>query len=311
MWEALSDFDALMKGAESRIEAADASAESVQAARLLNDFARSHFHLVLVGQYKIKEIGRGVVAALDTRNETVLFNLARAFVEHTAALAYQVSVLEKATSEIPKKPDIKSLQTTISRHTETVHKLYYNERASIHVNDMIESLTKHYDSAKRYYDELCEFVHPNYGSNRLVSSGKLGAGQIRSHAEELAPEIGAVRDIIERCAQLVDDELNKTASYLLIRIGSWIEIACQQGMKLSQVFSVRNATAGDGKTKETAIFFKKARTHQEAMEAFYDYLRSERIVMFSRRTAAVEHGFLFEEVSTDKGTLWVKYKMPS
>ena len=152
MWEALRDFDALMEGAESRVQSADPSAESVKAAKLLNDFARSHFHLLLVAQYKIKEIGRGVVAALDARNETVLFNLARAFIEHTAALAYQVSALEKAASEIPKKPDIKRLEATISKHNKTVHKLYYNEKASVHVNDMIGTLTKHYGSAKRDYE---------------------------------------------------------------------------------------------------------------------------------------------------------------
>lgn len=310
MWEALRDFDSLMKGAESRLLLADQSAEALKVAKLLNDFARSHFHLLLVTQYKIKEIGRGAVAALDAHNETVLFNLARAFLEHTAALAYQVAALEKAVSEIPKKPDIKNVETTILKHSETAHNLYYNEKASVHVNDMIATLTKHYDSAKPDYDELCEFVHPNYGSNRLVSSGELGTGQIRSHAQELAPELGKVGKIIERCAQLVDDELNKTASYFLIKIGSWMEIACQKGIKLSQLFSVRNATSGEGKTKQTAIFFKKARTPQEAMEAFYNYIAAENIVMVNRRTAAIEDGFLFDEVSTDKGILWVKYRMP-
>jgi hypothetical protein len=164
MWDALRDFDVLMKGAKDRVRSAEASAESVKAAQLLYDFARDHFHLLLVGEFKIKEIGRGAVAALDAHNETVLFNLARAFIEHTAALAYQVAALEKAVSQIPKRPDIKSLEVVISRHRETSNKLYYNERAGVHVNNMIEALTKHYESAKRDYDDLCEFVHPNYGA---------------------------------------------------------------------------------------------------------------------------------------------------
>jgi hypothetical protein len=310
MWDSLRDFDALMKASDDRIQSANASDESVKAAQLLHEFARDHYHLLLVGQYKIKEIGRGAIAALDAQNETTLFNLARAFIEHTAALAYQVAVLEKAVLAIPKKPDLKSLEGTISRHHKTAKKLYYNEKAAVHVSDMIKAVNKHYESAKRDYDDLCEFVHPNYGSNKLVSSGALGTGQIRSHATELAPELGKAREIIERCAQLADDDLNKTASYFLIKLGSWTEIACQ-GVKLSQVFAVRGATSGDGKTKETAMFFKKARTHQEAMEAFYNYIESEKIVMFNRRTAAIEDGFLFDEVSTDKGTLWVKYKMPT
>ena len=47
-------------------------------------------HLFLVGQFKIKEIARGICAALESQNETVLFNLARSLIEHTAALAYQL-----------------------------------------------------------------------------------------------------------------------------------------------------------------------------------------------------------------------------
>jgi hypothetical protein len=33
----------------------------------------TNFHLVLVGEYKIKEIGRGIRTALDLKNETILF----------------------------------------------------------------------------------------------------------------------------------------------------------------------------------------------------------------------------------------------
>ncbi len=107
-----------------------------------------------------------------------------------------------------------------------------------------------------------------------MSSGALGAGQIRSHAKELNDELVTTHQIIERCAMLVDDELAKTASYYLMKLGSWIETACQDGTKLSQIFSVRAAISGDGRSKETALFFKKATTHHEAMEAFYQYLRA-------------------------------------
>ena len=47
------------------------------------------------------------------------------------------------------------------------------------------------------------------------------------------------------------------------------------------------------------------------MEAFYNFLKTEKLLMLSRRTAAVEDGFLFDEVVTDKGRRWFKYRMPS
>jgi hypothetical protein len=233
--------------------------------------------------------------------------LARAFIEHTAALAYQLSVLDKAVGDFPKKTDLKTLQETLARHHKAVKKLYYNERAEIHVHDMIKILTRHYDTARAEYDALCEFVHPNYGSNKIVSSGRLGAGQIRSHAEEIARDLAMAHQLIERCAMLVEHDFSRTAANHLSKLNSWVEIACQDGAKLSQIFSLRTAISGDGKTKGTAFFFWKARTHREAVEAFYDFLRTEKLTVENRRQAGFEQDFLYEVVRTNSGHLWVKY----
>jgi hypothetical protein len=306
-WAQLGDFDALMKAADLKIKSVNSSTDAVEAATLMHGFARDHLHLLLVGQFKIRELARAI---LESQNETVLFNLARSLIEHTAALAYQTSALEKAANEFPKKNDLKTLRTTIEQHHNLVKTLYYNEKATVHVHDMIKALTKYHESARREYDELCEFVHPNYGSNKLVSSGQLGTGQIRSHAKELAPELTKTHRLIEHCAMLADDDLNKKTTLYLMKLASWIDIACQDGAKISQFFSVRSAVSGDGRTKETAFRFIKARTHQEATEAFYDFLKTEKLTMLGRRTAAVADGFLYDEVA-DKGTLWFRYSLPT
>lgn len=310
-WELFGDFDVLMQATDQKIQAFSSPTDTVEAAKLLHVFARDHFHLSLVGQYKIREVARGISEALISQNETVLFNLTRSLLEHTAALAYQLGTLEKAVNEFPKKTEIKALQATIGQHHKAARLLYYNEKAEVHVHDMIKSLAIRFKSARSDYDALCEFVHPNYGSNKLVSSGQLGSGQIRSHAEELGPELTKIHWLIEHCAKLVDSDFKMETTYYLTKIGSWIEIACQDGAKLGQVFSRRGAVSGDGRTKETAVFFNKARTHLEAMEAFYKFLKTEKLMMLSRQTAAIEDGFLFDEVATDKGVLWVKYRIPS
>jgi hypothetical protein len=76
-----------MKASDQRIQSAVGSTDAMEAAKLIHEFARNHYHLFLVGQYKIRDIGRGICAALDSKNEIVLFNLATAFLEHIAALA--------------------------------------------------------------------------------------------------------------------------------------------------------------------------------------------------------------------------------
>jgi hypothetical protein len=61
------------------------------------------------------------------------------------------------------------------------------------------------------------------------------------------------------------------------------------------------------KTKGTAFFFWQDRTHREAVEAFYDFLRTEKLTVENRRQAGFEQDFLYEVVLTNSGHLWVKY----
>lgn len=219
--------------------------------------------------------------------------------------------LQRAVEEFPKKTERKAIEAAIGRHRKAAQLLYHNEKASVHVHDMIKALTTRFENVRREYDVLCEFVHPNYGSNRLVSSGQLGSGQIRSHAKELGPDLTRMHWLIERCLMLTDDEFNKEIAVHLGRIASWVEIACEHGAELSQMFSVRGATSGDGLSKETAICFHRARTFFEEREAaFSEYLKAKKLVMSTRRLAAVEKGILYDEVLTDKGILWVKYRVP-
>lgn len=308
-WQLLGDFDQLMLGAEAHIQSIVGSSDAVEAARLMHAFTRDHYHLFLVGQYKVREIARGIRISLEIENGTVLFSLARALVEHTAAMAYQVRKLEAAIDDLPKRTLREQFRATIERHHNHATALYYNERAKVHVNDMIAALKTYIVDIQSGYDQLCEFVHPNYGSNQLVSSGTLGSGKIGSNTALLAPEVESAHDLMERCAKLVQNDLNREVGYHLGKVSSWIEIASQNGVKLSQVFSTRGAVSGDGKTKETALHFQKARTHIEAMEALYAYLEINKLAMRQRQLAAVENGFLYDRVQTNRGTLWVKYSV--
>lgn len=307
MWNAVKDFDALMKSLNEKVRLASSSGESGQAAKLLLNMAQDHFHLLLVGQYKVTEIGRGIVAALLAGNDSVFFNLARAFVEHTAAIAYQLTTLEKAVLDIPKKPNLDNLKLTIARHHKKAKTLYYNERAAVHVNDMIKELVRHDPASKADYDALCEYVHPNYGSNQLVSSGHLGLGEIRAHVEELGPIRSKAIRAVERCAALINLNLTIQATTHLVRISSWITISSEKGSKLSQVFSTKDAISGDGSSKEMALCFPNARTHFEAMESLYNYLKNKNLDPEARRLIGTENDFMYEQITTKNGTLWVKY----
>jgi hypothetical protein len=243
-----------------------------------------------------------------------LFNLARAFMEHTASLAFQNQALEKAVSDIESKQLFDQVDRAIRKHRKIVDRMYYGGESGpkdakrLHTNDLLEALAKVDKRAASDYATLCEFVHPNYGSNLLVSSGELSSGSIGIPSESLTKELSLARGAIERCAAL-DWDLVISGTRHLSKIENWITIASANGAKLSHLFSVRVGHSGDGKSKDTAIFFKKARTHNEAIQAFYKYLEQQGIEFHERRIAGVEDGYLFDIVLTDKGPLWVKYQM--
>lgn len=315
LWTAFHDFDRILSNSRQRLPGVDTATEIIDVGRELHALAFEHFHLILVFRSKIKELARGTLSALSDENHVVLFNLARAFMEHTSSLAYQDQALQKAISDISSKHNATKIKNSIAIHRNVTRCLYYGgqgspvEVARIHVNDLLKALGKVYENASSHYDSLCEFVHPNYGSNTLVSSGDLASGRIGIPSDLLLPEIRLAGDVIERCAEIVF-ELVFNGTRCLAKIDNWITIAGRSDAKISQLFSLRSAHTGDGKTKDTAIFFNKARTHQESIEAFYKYLEDEGLEMLKRQMAAIESGFLFELVVTSSRHLWVKYKMP-
>jgi hypothetical protein len=313
LWQHVRDFDGLLDRSKTRLPV-DEGSHTAKIACRLHELAYAHFFSTLVFRFKTREIARGIFDTEAQHNLVALFNLARAFMEHTASLAFQEQALEKAVADIESKQGFDQIDRSISEHRKIVDRLYYGSDRSpklakrLHVNDLLPALAKVYERASDDYATLCEFVHPNYGSNLLVSGGKLSAGSIGIPSDSLNRELSLVRDIIERCAAL-DWEMVIRGSGHLLKIDNWITIASTEGSLLSQLFSVRIAHDGDGKSKDTAIVFKKARTHQEALRAFYKYLEQQGMVFNGSRLADVEDGYLFEIVLTDKGPLWVKYRM--
>jgi hypothetical protein len=96
-----------------------------------------------------------------------------------------------------------------------------------------------------------------------------------------------------------------------LRIQSLIDLCFAKGAKIQNVFFVKKATpSGDGKSKETALFFPKARTPQEAIKLTYEFFEAnEYNLTGNKEIGGVENGFIYDVHSTDKGKVWVKIPM--
>lgn len=78
---------------------------------------------------------------------------------------------------------------------------------------------------------------------------------------------------------------------------------------MSNVFSDKTSSlVGDGKSKDTAFHFKKARTSQEAMKLSYQYLKEigYKVDLTDRQNGGVENGYAFYIWQTNIGTIWFK-----
>lgn len=66
---------------------------------------------------------------------------------------------------------------------------------------------------------------------------------------------------------------------------------------------------GDGLSRATALFFDKAESHGEAIAALYRHLAQSGITVRRRELAGMGGGFLYDRMETDRGELWVRYRM--
>jgi hypothetical protein len=311
----LSDFDKHMEFTRNRLPArSDTLNESQRIALLLFDFMRDHFFMMRVIGLKLAEIGLGYNQAKKVENASVQITLSRAFLEHAASLAYQAAKLEAKVADFPKQPDISSIELKIKSALTELSTLYYassrskDNRDYVNVNSMIKYLAKKVKDIQQRYDELCDFVHPNYKSNLLVSEGKLGAGKLGLPYAQLEKELLFADDTVDTCSNAVL-EIQKEMSRNLALVDSYIKISMLPDTKPSQIFSTKAAYSGDGKSPETAICFEKARTLMENHAALAEYFKKNKITPMMRQPGWVESGCVLEAYQTNKGFIWFKFRI--
>jgi hypothetical protein len=80
--------------------------------------------------------------------------------------------------------------------------------------------------------------------------------------------------------------------------------------KVSNVFSPKNIKpTGDGKTKETALFFPNARDHIEIYDLLYKFMKVRRIEVGDRVLHGIDGNFLFETFDSSIGVMWHKVEI--
>lgn len=293
--------------------------------RLFRCLHDGHF-LLLMGLAKLDFLASSLCHAIESKNPISLASGARAFLEHLGSLGFVAATFERLADSLKGQQSESKVVSSIESASGYFQRCYYgvgsknskgNKVTALHVeSDYIKALEKRFGdrfgNIPQIYGKLCEFVHPNYGSNLLVSEGRLGSGRIKPPTDVFQHETDDFcKQIVGFLAMLENLELDIGAR--VYALSGVLQRMSLPGAKIQNVFSERTAQpTGDGLSEDTAFYFQNARNHKEAISMTYRFLEERGIPSNCvRNLGSVSEGFLSEYWETSAGKLWFRYKTPN
>jgi hypothetical protein len=139
----------------------------------------------------------------------------------------------------------------------------------------------------------------------LVLSGKIGEGSIDPPIEEKKEIIEVILKITGIIIKFLGNKFYSFA-YLGGKIDNYLERALHPKVTLSDIFSEPPLEyEGDGNSKESAILFTKALTHQEHIELQYKFMKQQGIISY-RQSTFIDDKYWYDIHETSKGEIWFK-----
>ena len=273
----------------------------------------------LVCRRKIDAINEIILFAIETQNAIALAQGARSLIEHVAVHAEITRALEQFESQIKGQTEGAKIHDAISKAEVFLARCYFGKspkieveqsKKALHIQDCIKTLDREASDFSDWYNFLCEFVHPNHGSNSLVSSVDLG-NQINSILTDLnRPETQRMAEIV-KSALLVGEQIAIRGHAFIAYLGEYEDRFKQPKSKISNIFAERKIKPiGDGKTKETALYFEGSRDEKETRELCHQYFENRKIQVLRRQLAAIEGDFAFDLYETTQGQIWQRIVIP-
>lgn len=278
---------------------------------------RNAMFLGRVAELKIRWLADALIPAIDGRNALGTACIVRALVEHTASYFYLCNLLNSLISSLQKAHQESQILGLVVSADEILAAVYHgvspaNKNAPIkapHINDCLRIMEIRIPQVREVYAYLCEFVHPNYGSNVLVSSGSLGRGQLNPPSDLHRRPFFRFCRICSATIRSVESLSIELQRHIII-LSSLTSRACRQDAKIPRVFAKREPKPqGDGKSRETAFFFPKARDAVEEIGMLYEFLEKQGVTGSCTREAdysRISDGVVYNVFETDSGKIWFK-----
>lgn len=274
--------------------------------------------VTLVCRRKIDAINELLRFSISTRNAIALAQGARSIVEHVAVLAEISRALECFEQQIKGQTEGTKIHDAMGRLEEFFARCYFGKspkieqnksKQTLHISDCISTLEKFSPGFSDFYDYLCEFVHPNHGSNTLVSSLDVNVQVTSIFTDLRRPETQRMGEIVLSTLR-TSEQLEFGVHAAIARLGWYANRFMQRESKIQNIFAERKIKPiGDGKSKETAFFFPGARDIHETSGLWAKYLETRKISILSCQTV-MEHNVAFDLYETTQGQLWHRIEYP-
>lgn len=315
----LKDFRARFDASSKQIEQNVSDPVLAEVAKSLLTISYNALFVHEVCGWKLLHLVRAQAHAIESDNAVAIANNSRAIMEQVAAIAMVSRILGKLVSDLENQGSVAKIKEALSGTSTALNRSYYGmspklEKEKIkqahHIHDSLKALGEKHPAVLEIYDYLCEYVHPNFGSNTLVSNGEMGRGS-------LEPDPDVLSEVLKRMYRYcvfvlaMHDELDKSSRAIMVKLVDLASICGIRGVKIQNLF-VKRATMpeGDGKCKETAYFFPKARSSMEAITLIYEFLAELGAEPSGPKSiGAIEDGMIFDVMRTTKGTFWFKVPM--
>lgn len=273
----------------------------------------------LVCRRKVDAINQLIRYATEAQNAIALAQGARSLVEHVAVQAEIARAINQFGEQIKGQTEGTKIHDAMSKAEEFLSRCYFGKspkversksQQALHIHDCIDTLEGESPGLSDSYDFLCEFVHPNHGSNSLVSSIDL-SNQINSIVTDMSrPETQRMANIV-LSALSASEQLENRGHASIALLGFYAQRFRQPNSKVSNIFAARKIKpTGDGKTKETAFFFPGTRDAKEAFELWAQYLENRKIGVRGQKLAAIDGNSAYDLYETTQGQLWHRIEYP-
>jgi hypothetical protein len=314
------DYDQTMKqmrdSASENIEALEEPLKTI-ASRLFS-IADQGFFLFQVCEWKIDYIAEALIHSIEAKNPIALANNTRALIEHMAALVAIVKELQKLLAKLRGQGQEMSIRSALEKTETFIYRAYYGKspkvasdphEQALHVNDLIKALKDEVADIEDVYEFLCEYVHPNHGSNVLVSTGRLANGRLNPPEEFHRETLDRLRRYCSLSMQFLKERGIEHGS-IFIKLQNLFDHCLAKGATVNNVFAIKRPIPdGDGKSKETAYCFRKARTAAEAIALSYEFIENEGYNVKRKEIGGLGDGVIYDVYDTDKGKIWFKVPM--